>query len=283
MNYEVIANSEDRAEWLDARMEGLTATDLSRLANGGPSVWAAVKAEKRGDRRNISSAYIQWGIEREPIIARVVCSTYPVTHNTDLLRSTKDPRILATPDLVDPNGALVGDIKTSVWKGAEWVEPPQAYYDQLQVQMFVTGIHEAILCVEYHEDFVPVSPFPQVLPVAYDEGRMAELVEVAESFLAMGDPSPFDLYLADYARGEELERSGAEIKAAARELIEKEIGDRDSFKFVSDAGSISLTTPKPSSRFDAKALEADDPDLYGRYVRESQGKPRLTIRTEGVA
>ena len=283
MNYRRLASSENREEWLEARRRGVTATDVARLAHGGRSVWATVKSEKAGETHFTGNDFTAWGIEREPVIAKTICAEYPVKHNTDLLQSVEDERWLATPDLLDPNGSLVGDVKTAVWKGEPWAEPPPNYYSQLQWQMFVTGIREAILCVEYHQDFVPTSPFPHVLTVSYDPDHVEELVEVAESFLAMGDPSPFDLYLADYARGEELERSGAEIKAAARELIEKEIGDRAAFKFVSDAGSISLTTPKPAKRFDAKALEADDPDLYGRYVKESQGKPRLTIRTEGVA
>lgn len=280
MNYRRLASSENREEWLEARRRGVTATDVARLANGGKSVWATVKAEKAGETHFTGNAFTAWGIEREPVIAKTICAEYPVAHNTDLLQSVEDERWLATPDLLDPNGSLVGDVKTAVWKGEPWSEPPPNYYSQIQWQMFVTGIREAILCVEYHQDFVPTSPFPHVLPVSYDPDHVEELVEVAESFLAMGDPSPFDLYLADYARVKQVADAAAAELEEVTSLIRKEIGERDNFKFVSDAGSISLTTPKPSKRFDAKALEADDPDLYGKYVKESQGKPRLTIRTE---
>ena len=283
MNYRRLASSENREEWLEARRRGVTATDVARLMHGGRSVWATVKAEKAGETHFTGNAFTAWGIEREPVIAKTICAEYPVVHNTDLLQSVEDERWLATPDLLDPNGSLVGDVKTAVWKGKPWSEPPPNYYSQLQWQMAVTGIREAILCVEYHQDFVPTSPFPHVLTVSYDPDHVAELVEVAESFLAMGDPSPFDLYLADYARVKQVADAAAAELEEVTSLIRKEIGERDNFKFVSDAGSISLTTPKPAKRFDAKALESDDPDLYSRYVKESQGKPRLTIRAEGVA
>lgn len=36
--------------------------------------------------------------------------------------------------------------------------------------------------------------------------------------------------------------------------------------------------PKPSQKFDAKAFEADNPDLYNSYVKETQGARRLLVK-----
>lgn len=289
MTFEYGASSADPEAWHEERRGMVTASEIAHLAHSGKAGWASLKAEKAGGDRWAGNQHTRWGHEREPIIAERMSRKYPwLKPNDRVVSQSADPRWGATPDMIGESHSMLCQIKTAKLTGKPWSEPPPTYYDQCLWELWVTGFDTNVLVVEYYEDD-PVFQFRVADPDLYefeitrDEARIAELVEVAESFLAMGDPSPFDLYLADYARGEELERSGAEIKAAARELIEKEIGDRAAFKFVSDAGSISLTTPKPSKRFDAKALEADDPDLYGRYVKESQGKPRLTIRPEGVA
>ena len=67
MSIEIIPRtSED--QWLAERMSRVTATDIGRLANGGPSVFAAIKAEKSGARTFFGNRYTEWGNEREPVI-----------------------------------------------------------------------------------------------------------------------------------------------------------------------------------------------------------------------
>lgn len=284
MSFTRLTSSEDRQAWLDARRNGVTATDVSRLAHGGKSVWAAIKAEKAGGTHWAGNEFTRWGQDREPVIARWASGRWPVEHNTFLLRSDEDERWLATPDLVAlDDESMLGDIKTAVWRGQPWDEVPANYYDQLTWQMHVTGIPEAVLVVEFHEQFRPVHFEPTVYTVEFDPKRCDELVEIAESFLAMGEPSAMDVYLADWAVAKEAENAAKAQREEVEALIRKEIGDRESFKFVGDGGSISLTTPKPSRRLDAKRVEAAHPDVFDECVVETQGRARLLVKPEEAA
>lgn len=273
----VRVRTRDRDEWFEVRRGGVTATDISRLMYGGKATWASVKAEKARQPARFSNAYLAWGIEREPVIAERICADYPLKHNTHVLQRADDRRWMATPDLLDPAGALVGDIKTAVWRGRPWESVPPNYFTQVQWQMFVTGIREGILVVEWHDNFMPVSNDLSIYPIEYDEAHVEECVEVAEAFLAMGQPSLLDTYLADYAAVVSQEQAVKESKDEVRKLIEKEIGDRDTFKHVSDAGSVTKSVGKPREVFDTEKFKNDHPDLWEQYVTEKPGTSRLTI------
>ena len=39
-------------------------------------------------------------------------------------------------------------------------------------------------------------------------------------------------------------------------------------KFSSDCGAITIFTPKPAARFDAKRFKEDHPDLHAEYMRQ---------------
>lgn len=280
MTYTVHASSDDPARWHEVRAKVVTATDLSRLANGGPSVWATIKAEKAGHRTFFGNQFTEHGTRREPVIARWAADELGLQHNTNFLISDEDPRFGATPDLLSMDDSLVADIKTA--KAPEWDEPPRNYIDQLQMQMSVTGAQGSYLITEFHEDFVPTAMEPTVYVVDRDEARIAELIGIGEQFINMNEPSILDIYLHDYTRGHELEASGKAEKVAARELIEKEIAEAPNFtRHVSDAGSISLgkDSVKDITVFDEAAFKAEHPELWAKYVREETKttKGRLTI------
>lgn len=79
-----------------------------------------------------------------------------------------------------------------------------------------------------------------------------------------------------------------EIKGDAKNLETEQKEIEGNLKlFFEDAESIvdtngkTLATwkaPKPSTKFDAKAFEADTPDLYGSYCKEVQGARRLLVK-----
>lgn len=290
MTFKYGASSDDPEAWHEERRGMVTASEIAKLAHSAKSSWMALKAEKAGGKRWGGNTATRWGHAREPIIAKRMAQKYAwLKANSRVVSQEADPRWGATPDMIGESHQMLCQIKTAKLKDQPWSEPPADYYDQCQWELWATGFDTNILVVEYYEvdpdtgELGVADPDLYEFEITRDEDRIAELVEVAESFLAMGDPSPFDRHLADYARVKQVADAAAAELEEVTSLIRKEIGERDNFKFVSDAGSISLTTPKPARRFDAKALEADDPDLYGLYVKESQGKPRLTIRPEGVA
>lgn len=283
MTYTYVESSENHAAWIDAKRGLVTATDVATLASTSTAGWMQLKARKAGQSSSPSNQYMQWGIERETVIAQIMAEKYPwLAPNTHLVRLDEDPRFGATPDMIGDAGLC--QIKTSLWKGEKWSEPPQKYVDQCLWEMYVTGLDENILAVEYYEatddGFRVVDPFspPHELLIERDEDRIAYLIGLAEKFLAMGDPSPMDALIADWSDAKLAADVAKDRLAEVEEKIRHEIGDQPSFKHVSEAGSVTLTTPKPAERIDAKRLKEEDEDTYREYVTTSQGKPRLTVR-----
>lgn len=283
MTYTYVESSENHAAWIEAKRGLVTATDVATLASTSTAGWMQLKARKAGQSSSPSNQYMQWGIERETVIAQIMAEKYPwLAANTHLVRMDEDPRFGATPDMIGEAGLC--QIKTSLWKGEKWSEPPQRYVDQCLWEMYVTGLEENILAVEYYEatddGFRVVDPFspPHELLIERDEDRISYLIGLAEKFLAMGDPSPMDALIADWSDAKIAADVAKDRLAEVEEKIRHEIGDQPSFKHVSEAGSVTLSTPKPTERFDSARFKKEHEDTYREYVTTSQGKPRLTVR-----
>ena len=179
MTYQAVASSDDWDEWLIARSSSVTATDIARLAAGGPAVWATIRAEKQGHRSFHGNKYTEWGKAREPVIAAgSAVRALNMLHNTTFY--VRDgTNIGATPDLITRDDSLVGDIKTAkLPENGEWTMPPQKYIDQCLIQMWVMGAEGAALVVEFHEDFRPVSLEPRVYWVDYNQDRLDYLLDL---------------------------------------------------------------------------------------------------------
>ena len=275
MSFYAVASSDHPHQWHDARSKVVTATDLSRLAHGGPAVWNTIKAEKAGHRQNISNAYIAHGVEREPVIARWAADELGLEHNTSLLVHADDERFGATPDLLSPDNSVVADIKTA--KAPEWVEPPAHYVDQVLAQMLVTGAQSGYIIAEFHQDFIPTAMEPTVYVVERDDDRIDFLMRLAEQFLAMGAPSPMDALIADYADAKAREAAAAADADAVMEKVIHEIGDRDTFKHVSEVGSVTLSPPTPRKSLDKAAIERDF-ELADQHYKTvtPKSRPRVT-------
>lgn len=282
MAYTRIATSEDREAWLEARRGLVTATDVARLASGGPKTWAAVAAEKNGARGFGGNRYTQWGSERETVIARQL-HTYGLDPNTWVLQ--KDgTRYAATPDLVGMG--IIGEIKTAVWKGEKWSQAPKGYYDQIQWALMVTDSEEAILAVEYHEDFRPTFFDAHLINIVRDDERIEQLVETAERFLQEGPPTGVDRLLGEYAaldeRAAELEALASSARAEAneaKELLLKEVDAHHGGEYSSPVARVKVSHPKPASRFDQAGFKKAHPDLAEAFTKTSDKTPdpRVTV------
>lgn len=292
MEFNYVVSSDDREAWLEARRRGVTATEIAELATGGPGAWERLRADKAGHGKQFGgNRYTEWGNAREPALAKQMSAMYPwLKHNTMLISHKDDDRFLATPDMIGHSPNQLSQLKTSLYKGKKWAEPPKKYGIQCDWEMFVSGADSNILATEYYKErdgggFIPAFPLESLHEFLIDrnEDRIAKLVDIAEQFLAGPQPSIFDLYLADYAAGAALERSGKAEKAAARELIVKEIDSRPSFdRHVSaEFGSISKSEDRTETVtvFDEAAFKSDHPDLHAQYVVEAEKtvKGRLTI------
>lgn len=298
MTYTFGPPSTDEEAWHAARSQTdggqtvVTASEVAMLASGGQSVWANLRAEKSGAKRRWGgNDHTQWGHQREPDIAAAMTDTYPwLHHNENLCIQDDDPRWRATPDMLGESPNMVCQIKTALWTGEKWTPFTigQRYWDQVQWEMHVTGAPTALLAVEYYDEldgggFAPhflLEP-PHVIEIPRDDERIAELVAIAEQFIAMGQPDTLDLYLADYALADAREKAAKAEKEAARKLIAKEIAERPSGKYVSDLGSVTQGKDKTTTVtvLNADRLRDEEPGVWERYAEEQTKttKGRLTI------
>ena len=298
MSFTYSVDSTDEEAWHAARAHTddgqivVTASEVAMLASGGTSVWASLRAEKAGAKsRWTGNEYTVWGHQREPDIAASMTALYPqLSHNSRLVIQDADPRWRATPDMIATIGSLLCQIKTALWRGEKWdrADVPKSYVDQMQWEMFVTDTDVNLLAVEFYDEldtggFVPHFLFedPHVIAIERDDDRIAELVAIAEQFLAMGEPDTLDIFLADYARADAREKAAKAEKDEARKLIAKEIADRPSGKYVGDLGSVTQGKDKTEtvSVFDEARFKEKAPKTWAKYVEEKEKttKGRLTI------
>ena len=283
VTYQAVASSDDWDEWLRTRSRSVTATDIARLASGGPAVWATIRAEKQGRRSFHGNKYTEWGKAREPVIAAWAEPALNMLHNTTFFvrDGTKHG---ATPDLITRDDSLVGDIKTAkLPESGEWTMPPQKYIDQCLWQMYVMGAEGAALVVEFHEDFRPTSLEPRVYWVDYNQDRLDYLLDLAEQFTNEGPGTVMDGLLAQYAEAERQEERFAAEKAAIKDRMMSLIGDLPHYKHVSELGTVTLVKPEPSMRFDRKKFAESYPDLNEQFTvpgKAAKPYPKVTVAEE---
>lgn len=298
MSFTYSVDSTDEAAWHAARAHTddgqivVTASEVASLASGGTSTWASLRAEKAGAKsRWTGNEYTVWGHQREEDIGASMTALYPqLSHNSRLVIQDADPRWRATPDMIATIGSLLCQIKTALWRGEKWDRShvPKSYVDQMQWEMFVTNTDVNLLAVEFYDEldtggFVPHFLFedPHVIAIERDDERIAELVAIAEQFLAMSEPDTLDIFLADYARADAREKAAKAEKDEARKLIAKEIAERPSGKYVGDIGSVTQGKDKTETVtvFDEARFKEKAPKTWEKYVTEKEKttKGRLTI------
>lgn len=285
MNVQIIPR-ESEEQWLAERTQRVTATDIGRLANGGPSVFAAVKAEKHGVRSFFGNRYTDWGHEREPLIVSHLEFEYDLIGNDALYVNGGRA---ATPDAVA--NALLGEVKTTVtdwWQGDETstltelrrVKPQ--YMDQVLWAQDVAEIDRTVFAWEPHENFIP-GQVRKVI-VHHDPKRLAELAEVEARFLeylaADDESGEWDGFLAEYAEVERrVKEATAELDALKEQLREKQ-GDAE-LAVKSPFGLISYAMPKPRASFDQTAFKKAHADLAEQFTKLVPAKAptlRITVK-----
>ncbi|WGW12712.1 YqaJ viral recombinase family protein [Saxibacter everestensis] len=279
--FEFVCPFSDRDAWLAARRKGLTATDVARLASGGAGVWAAVRAEKAGQETFTGNVYTAHGQAREPIIAKHVEAVWNVPPNDQLVRMVERPEFLATPDGIGDRA--IAEIKTTK---TDWPaeDIPRKYIDQVQWQLMVTGKDQCVFAWEPHENFIPTVMEPRVVLIGRDGTRMAELVEVAERFLAQeSETSEWDDLIAEYATKKDIADTATADLDEVKARIRGRIGDRDELKAATAFGLITFTKVKGRDTFNTSAFKKDHPDTYQEYVRPGKPSERLSITPKEVA
>lgn len=175
-----IARSSDRTAWLAAREMGVTATQVSKAAT--PAGLKEVLAQIEHPVEVIPNAVMQWGVEREPVIADWVKSEFGIMPNEWLLCADGPGNewMLATPDGLTHDGSLIAEIKTS---GKSLDKIPLNYVRQIQWQLHVSGAVKCLFAWEQRlegpEGFVPGIEIGTQW-VVRDEKMISELIVVAQ-------------------------------------------------------------------------------------------------------
>ncbi len=276
MTYEVIAR-ESEEQWLEARRSRVTATDIGRLANGGPSVFAAVKAEKNGYRGFRGNRYTDWGHEREPVILGHLGFLHGIEPNDALYVNGARG---ATPDGIS-DGATA-EVKTTVkpWAGLDALrsDKPQ-YYDQSQWAQLVCERTRTWFGYEPHENFIPGNV--ECFEIPRDDERIAELVEVEARFLeylhSEEQTGEWDEFMARYYEADAILKEAQAAVDALKDEFREAAGERE-LSAKTPFGSISYSTPKPRASFDQTAFKKAHADLAEQFTKLVPAKaPTLRI------
>lgn len=260
-----VAESTDRPVWLAARAQGVTATEVAKLAQGGSARVSNAAVNKRVTRELIAAKlaggfgpdlsyvpHVRWGQIREEYIAEWVDRRFNIHPNQTLFRSHDNPRHLATPDGAGINfdeELMLSEIKTSKYDldpNPETVSHylDTGYRDQMQWQMRLDpAIRRTLFVWETHDD--DWSGWPDRGPripdeprwcwVERDDERIAYLVKVADKFLAaldkaratVGDaPLPVDVELDVLAQEVLAARSLESTAKGQKETAWKELTTR---------------------------------------------------------
>jgi hypothetical protein len=182
----IVADSTDRVAWLRARAQGITATDVAKLATP-KSLQNAVYDKLNGSSFS-GNSYTDHGRAREPEIAAWVLSRYGIAPSTALFHAADHRRHLATPDGVGTGfgqgagGLELAEIKTT---SKAWRSIPRSYLRQVWWQQYVLGAERTLLVWEQHQDFVPVNAEPECRWIERDEDQIAILVGYANNLIAL--------------------------------------------------------------------------------------------------
>jgi len=211
-----LGSDEDRAAWLEARTNCVTATEAKLLMqahlSGNPTqvkrVIADLVSEKLDGSKFSGNHFTEWGKLREPFILAELERRYGLRGCGLLVHAEGNSRHAATPDGAGVNfdGLLdLAEIKTSkndVTLGSAKFDQA-GYLWQMQWQMYCTGALRVLYVVERHNDDwsgwdlrdrstwkVETGPTAEPLVavwVARDEAAIAQMITLADEALAVVD------------------------------------------------------------------------------------------------
>lgn len=270
------------SEHYEARKGLITATDIAKLANGGPAAWRVVKETKQGGGREIPrTRAMQWGLDREAEIVDFLSFYEDLTPNSEIV-VREGTNHASTPDAVgDRVGAEVKTTRVD-WQlrdGAHLREVRPDYYDQVQWQIYTCDFDRVLFGYEPHRDYEPLPKHYVV--VARDQERIDELVAIAAQFaeylVTEEQVGEFDDLLAEYKVASDALVEAEEAVKAVRARIQERIGEREELSVKTVFGSFTWQTPKPRVSLDSTLLKSELPDVFEKYSKVSESKPVLRV------
>ena len=281
--------STDQEAWLTARREYLTASDVGRAIRS-PGYAARLRREKQAGVRTFhGNKYTRFGQEHETGIGLDV--SFDPDNEDDQLYMNGDvlwvsdeyPRFAATPDMVNADRSVIGEIKT-VKNTLDWgdgdIRPE--YYDQVQWQLMVTGARECVFAWRPYEELADGSLVlcgeVRKRRIQRDEARIAELVEFGLAWLEGGAEKPD---VEDLLRDRlDVDRRIGELETEKKRLtalIAEQVGESPGSWEYEGLGTVTLSAPSVRRTFDRKRFDADHPGLTADYMTEKTTAPVVRI------
>ncbi len=278
-----VASQDNEIEWLDARAEGVTASEVPHIS---PTTRSRILSDKLNGSMFKGTAHTRRGHTREEeiLIDLEWVTESKVLPNRHVWASNRNRRHLATPDgfQILPGGRIRGVEVKSHKHG--WTPPasviPSAHYDQMQFGMHVLGLEEWLYGWEVmgpHD--APPTEDPQVRVVKRDQARIDELVAAADDFLAWMDAgAPVEQISPDLEAAkvtmiaaERAAKAAEQAKAAARAefsaLLEAEFPDAfaTGWKHGDDA-TVVVARPARRVGIHEDAWAAVEPQAHAEYA-----------------
>jgi len=235
------ASDADREEWLAARRQGVTATEIRDLYLKKTTIQKLVRRKLGLDVDSFNgNVFTEWGNLREPIIAEVVEKRYGIHAESRVFRAADEPRFLASPDGVGVNfdeELQISEIKTGGMDLAPWLGAyvDKGYGIQQQWGMRVVGARRSLFAWELREVGAEGEFYSGRLQFAWverDDALIEKLEKLARRFLAAldeaiaeGTPVPepideeLDTHAVNYLRAMDLERQAKALKAPAWQAL----------------------------------------------------------------
>ncbi|MGP9487208.1 YqaJ viral recombinase family protein [Glutamicibacter sp. AOP12-B1-11] len=174
----VLADSTNRIEWLRARAQGITATDVAKLSTE-KSIRNAAWDKLYGSGFS-GNTYTDHGRRREPVIAAWVQENFNIFPSSQLFHAQHSRLHLATPDGLgfDEDGSpVLAEIKTT---NKPFKKIPKNYLRQVLWQQHVIGAQRTLFVWEQHHNFVPVQAVPEFIWIERDDTMIQDLIDKAE-------------------------------------------------------------------------------------------------------
>lgn len=187
----VVPGDAPRTVWMLERGEGVTASDVWRIARAGIKARRAIVEQKMNGSTFRGNRATAAGHAREAALLDEAAERLAsLTPNAALWAALDNDLHRATPDAigVDQDGALVVvEVKSHEFGWDSWTIPIE-HMAQMQWQIHVLGSDYALYGFEVRdEDDMPPVDGATWIPVPRDEEMIAYLVDRADNFIAWRD------------------------------------------------------------------------------------------------
>lgn len=311
MRANILVETKDlsREEWLKWRKNGIGGSDVSALL--GISKWKSaleVWLDKTGQAEDldVDNEAMEWGRIMEPVIRSHFQSVTgkKVVEVKAIMQHTEYPFMLADIDGLtedDQGNPAVLEIKiASEYKRSEWEEDIPTYYQtQIQHYLCVAGLAKAYVAVliggnSFRLYEVDADAEVQRMLIAVEADFWNKVItntrpemdgsDAAKELLdktyqggikeTVSLPDDARVYIEQYFEASVEEDNAKAKKQEASNKIKELMGDHNK----ASCGEHTVSwTPVSSERLDTKALKAEQPDIYMKYIKNSSSR-RFTIK-----